>query len=141
MKKLLLTLALAALFSFNSSAKGIPMPICTDCEYITIVENLPDSADYFSEEYNGYIDLAYKYEQLWVLWVPIWNSNGTYCYSIKGKDVYFDISEEELKAIEEEFGYSLSSNPIPFWDKIGGKLLLILIAGGIAWSYLKPSKD
>ena len=43
--------------------------------------------------------------------------------------------------MEEEYGYSLSDNPIPFWDKIGGKLLLLLIVGVIAWSYLKPSKD
>lgn len=141
MKNLLLTSIILIAFTFSYSAKGIPLPYCSDCEYITIVEDLPDSLEFYSEEYGAHIDLAFKYNQFWALWVPIWNTNGTYCYSIEGQDVYFDLSAEELKGIAEKYNFTISENPIPFWDKIGGKIVLIVILGAIIWGQIKPKEE
>jgi hypothetical protein len=106
-----------------------------------MVEDLPDSAEYFSEEYNGYTDLAYVYNQLWALWIPLWNTEGRYCLYIKDQDVYFELTEDELQDLAKANGFNLPSNPIPFWDKIGGKLIVIFLLFLIVWGWIKPRKQ
>ncbi len=123
-------------------AKGIPVPYCSKCEYITIVADLPDSSDFYSEEYKGYMDIGYKYNQFWLVWLPIWNSDGEYCLTINGQDVYFDITSAELKKIAKTYNIELPSNPIPLWDKIGGKVIIgLLIAFAIWFYFIKGKKE
>ncbi len=141
MKKILFLTLLSLFFYNHVNAKGIPLPYCSDCQYFVTVEDLPDSSRFYSEEYKAYVDLGYVYNQLWALWLPLWNTNGKYCLLIEGQDIYFDLSEEELKEIELEQGYSLSANPIPFWDKMGGKLIVLFIIGFFIWGQIKPKKQ
>jgi hypothetical protein len=127
MKKIIFVALLGFMLSANAKAGGIPVPYCSKCEYITIVADLPDSSEFYSEEYKGYMDIGYKYSQFWLVWLPIWNSDGEYVLTIKGQDVYFDITSAKLKRLAKTYNIDLSDNPIPLWDKIGGKAVIGLI--------------
>jgi hypothetical protein len=140
MKKTIILALLSFIFYANAMAK-IPVPYCSDCEYITVVADLPDSAQFYSEEYKGYMDLGYKYKQFWVAWLPMWNSDGQYCLTIKDQDVYFDYTMEEIQALAKTYNLNLPNNPIPIWDKIGGKLVIGLLLLFALWYYvIKPKK-
>ncbi len=127
MKKIFLFALLSFTFFINSMAGGIPVPYCSKCEYITIVADLPDSSEFYSEEYKGYMDIGYKYSQFWLVWLPLWNSDGEYVLTIKGQDVYFDITPAKVKRLAATYNLTLPDNPIPLWDKIGGKAVIGLV--------------
>lgn len=141
MKRLIILIVFTLLIYTESSAKRIPAPYCSACEYTVHVADLPDSAQFYSDEYNAYVDIGYIYKQFWAVWIPLWNYDGKYCLVATGKDVYFDITEEELKQYKETYNLDLPENPVSLWNKIGGKvLLLLMIAGGI-WAYTGKKKS
>jgi len=140
MKKIFILALMGFVFYGNAMAKGIPVPYCSKCEYITIVADLPDSTKFYSEEYKEYMDIGYKYNQFWLLWLPIWNSDGEYCLTIKDHDVYFDITSAELNEIAKTYNIDLPNNPIPLWDKIGGKLIIGLLIALVIWGYFGKGK-
>jgi hypothetical protein len=138
MKKIIFVILLGFILSVNAKAGGIPVPYCSNCEYITIVADLPDSSEFYSEEYKGYMDIGYKYSQFWLVWLPIWNSDGEYVLTIKGQDVYFDITSAKLKRLCKTYNIDLPDNPIPLWDKIGGKAVIgLIIVLAIFYYFLK----
>ncbi len=135
MKRFLLLAGLCILFSVKGFSKGIPIPFSSGSEYITIVDELPDVEQFSTDE--GFVDIGYKYKQFWILWIPIWNYDGQYCLTTAEKDVYYEIPMDVLEEHAKEHEIKLPSNPIPFWDKIGGKVLwLIIIVGGL-YFYMK----
>jgi hypothetical protein len=137
MKKIIMFALLSFIFYGHTKAGGIPVVYCPDCEYIIIVADLPDSAEFYSEEYKGYMDISYKYNQFWVVWLPFWNTKGQYCLSIKGQDeVYFEVTPQELDEYAKKYNLTLPANPIPIWDKVGGKVVLGLIAAFALWYYV-----
>lgn len=143
MKKIIVLALLSFVFYANTMAK-VPIVYCSDCEYITVVADLPDSAQFYSEEYKGYMDIGYKYKQFWVLWLPLWNTTGEYCLTIKDQDIYFEYTKEEIEELAKSYNIKLPSNPIPLWDKIGGKALIILLLALAVWYfkfYDKPKKE
>lgn len=141
MKKILLLALMSFLFYAKTMAGGIPVPYCSKCEYITIVADLPDSSEFYSEEYDGYMDIGYKYSQFWLVWLPLWNSDGEYVLTIKGQDVYFDITPAKVKRLASTYNLTLPDNPIPLWDKIGGKAVLgFVIVLVILFYFIKGKK-
>jgi hypothetical protein len=56
-KLFLLTALLFAIYTESSARARVPY--CTDCQYILPVADLPDSAEFYSEEYKAYADVAY----------------------------------------------------------------------------------
>ena len=132
--KLLLLTALLFVVYTESSARA-RIPYCSECQYIIPVADLPDSAQFYSEEYKAYADVAYVYKQFWIVWLPIWNFDEHYCLSVKDQDVYFDVSEEELKSYASTYNLDLPSNPISLWDKIGGKAIILVLIAGAIWAY------
>ena len=84
-------------------------------EEISVVEEYPDGDD-----------ACVIYEQIWVLWIPLWNSNARYVLGSKGSDQYFEFANtSDKQEVISEHGEA--SSAIPFWDKIGGKLLFAAI--------------
>lgn len=139
MKKLLIATILG-LLSVTAYGKA-RIPYCSDCEYLQFVAELPDDSTFMAAEYGAHLDMGYKYKQFWLVWVPIWNYEGEYCLMIKGKeDVFFSITPEELKAYKEKYKLDLPENPLSFWNKIGGKLIVGALAG-LAIYGLIPSKE
>jgi len=89
-------------------------------EEISLVEELPDT-----NEWNN-VDACVLHKQFWILWVPLWNWDARYVLGREGSDQYYEVENEALLArLEEEYGEAASA--IPFWDKIGGKLLFPLL--------------
>lgn len=139
MKKLFIT-TIFCLLSITAFGKA-RVPYCSDCEYVQFVAELPDDSTFMAVEYGAHVDVGYKYKQFWLVWVPIWNYEGEYCLMIKGKeDVFFSVTPEDLKAYKEKYKLDLPENPLSFWNKIGGKLIVgVLVA--LAIYGLIPSKD
>jgi len=137
MKQILLLLTCLTFFGLSVNAKGV-IPFCTDCEYIQTVEELPAEGGYVGENGEA-LHVGYFYKQFWAVWIPIWNFEGRYCLTDAENTTYYDISEEELNTLAAEQGFSLPSNPISFWNKIGGKILLVLIIGGLI--FMKVNGD
>ncbi|HTF80947.1 MAG TPA: hypothetical protein VL947_04465 [Cytophagales bacterium] len=141
MKKLFI-IAVFCFISNSVFAKArIPLPYCSSCEYIQHVADLPDDSTLYASNYNGYLDVGYKYKQFWLLWIPVWNFDGEYCLMIKGKeDVFFETTPEELKIYQEKYKLDLPENPISFWNKIGGKLAIGLLAALAIYGMVGTSK-
>jgi hypothetical protein len=141
MKRIFILTAFALFLCIVASAKRIPAPYCSACEYTIPVAELPDSAQFYTEEYNAYVDIGYIYKQFWAVWIPLWNYDGKYCLLAKDQDVYFEVTEEELKKYQAAYNLDLPENPISLWNKIGGKVLLLLIIGGGIWAYTGNKKS
>jgi len=140
MYKIFLALSFVLFFSADISARGI-VPFCSACEYIEVVEDLPDTEMYQLES-GEFLDLGFKYKQFWLVWVPFWNYEGEYCLVNPADDeTFYEITPEELESIAAENSITLSENPISFWNKIGGKIVGALLLGLVIWGYIGKSDD
>ncbi len=97
-----------------------------DGEKIIKVVDLPDKEDFVAD--NGApLDLAYIYKQVIIVWIlPVWNYDGRWCLHDGTSESYYDIDKAEWDAAMQNDGLALpDKSPVPFWDAIGGKLVLI----------------
>ena len=101
-------------------------------EKISVVEELPDTEEWQTP--TGYADACVIYEQFWILWIPLWNSNARYVLGRDGSDTFYEFPDATQKS-EIISKHGEASSAIPFWDKIGGKLLVGLIL--IIWIVAK----
>jgi len=116
----LLTYALAMIVYVGLSGESFGYIYSAGGEEISLVEELPDT-----NERND-IDACVLHKQFWILWVPLWNWDAQYVLGREGSDQYYEIEDEDLLArLEEDYGEAGSA--IPFWDKIGGKLLFPIL--------------
>ncbi len=132
MKQIILLLFIALLANKVHARKGIPIPVCFPCEEISLVKDLPDDEEL--KQGNSFLNLGYIYEGYGVLFVRAWNKKGRYVLTNKEKTVYYEIDENQLEGIKQKYNLELSSNPISFWKKIGGKLIYMIIIGLIIYS-------
>ena len=88
------------------------------------MEDLPDSEEW---NYNGQqVDACVIYKQFWILWVPLWNWDARFVLAKDGSEEFYEIDDTDLSnRLKNEYGEATSV--IPFWDKIGGKLMVPLI--------------
>ena len=116
----LLTYALAMIVYVGLPGESFGYIYSAGGEEISLVEELPDT-----NERND-IDACVLHKQFWILWVPLWNWDAQYVLGREGSDQYYEIEDEDLLArLEEDYGEAGSA--IPFWDKIGGKLLFPIL--------------
>ncbi len=145
MKKLITLLALAAIFAFPASkANAAGVPYSTAYENLATVVDLPNDSTSYDEEEDSYFNLSYFYKQVWIAWIPLWNYDGKYCVTYESdSETYYTISDEQLQWFVDTYELGkLPENPIPFWDKIGGKLLVLgIIGGAILLSRMGGKKD
>ncbi len=137
MKKIILiavlSIAAICLFAGKAQSKGFIVYGWGDEKLHTVID-LPNDETSYDEELDGYLNIGYFYKQVWVLWIPMWNWDGQYCWLKEGdNDTYYPISDEELEQIKAAYNLDLPSNPIPFWDKIGGKLIWIAVIAVLIW--------
>lgn len=116
-------------------------------EHTCTVVDLPNDDRTYHEKYDSYVNIGYIYKQLWVLWVPMWNWDGRYCLVVEGKeDTYIPLTDDVRAYLEETFTKEeldledLPGNPIPFWDKIGGKLIWIAVIAFLIWGSVGKAK-
>ena len=93
-------------------------------EKIVKVGDLPDSDEYRDE--SGTLQDAYViYKHGWILWIPVWNWDARYVLS-SGGERFYEFADESYKA-QVVSKHGPPGNAIPFWDKIGGKILWVVI--------------
>lgn len=115
-------------------------------EVITIVAELPDNEMYeTSEGSKEYIELATLHEEFNIAWIlPLWITKEPKLVLYNEKsDTYYDASDEEMNEILAENKIKKEDVlKVPFYNKYGGKAVLLVIIGLIAWSYLgKKDED
>ena len=132
----LLTLLVAT--SASASAKGgIPI-LYSDGEEIEKVKDLPLREEFMIIANDGrayHADLGILHEQFSLFYIPLINY-GTERYVLytdqkigEYDQTYWELSREEIAYLQSEIGGIPSTPQLPFWDKWGGKLLLIGIIG------------
>ena len=133
----LLFFAFFASISNTVSAKGVPI-IYSDGPKLTITEALPE--DIVSED-GMHLNLGVMFSQFSIFWVPMFNYGTTqYVLVSDDKETYWELDDEDLMMIKAEFGINTEKKPnIPFWDKIGGKIIWGTLLALIIWGFI-PSK-
>lgn len=139
MKKMILLVVLIAAFAFNGNTKA-KIPVCIPCEYIETVMDLPDTIQFIGED-NVALNIGYRYEQFNIVWIPLWNKEGEYCLVNNAEDVYYELSNEEKAYLTEKFNAEFEGNPLSMWDKIGGKIILLIILVFVIIGYLPSKKE
>lgn len=120
----------AAMMPSEAQAKKKAPLITFGGEKIVKVKDLPNDPFYKHPTY-GKVDLGYKIKQVKILFIPVWNYDGEYVGYV-GRDDLFIRLDAAVKARMEKDGVKLSGAPsLPFWEKIGGKLVFILVIGGL----------
>lgn len=75
---------------------------------------------------DQYIDLGYRYRQMIVLFVPVWNFPGEWVGYIGSAEKHIELSEKRLQVILNFYDLKIPENPpIPVWDTIGGKCVIL----------------
>jgi len=117
----------ALFFTTNTALAGVF--IYSSGEKIDIVMELPDSLIIDDEHVN----LGVMYNQFSLFWIPLWNYGETkFVLTTEEMDYYYDIDEEDIKVLKDDFGIDIPKKPrIGFWNKIGGKLVAIAVIVGI----------
>ena len=145
-KKLFSSLALLGFTLFLSTeslhAARIPFFFSYDAEKIIKIADFPDTAD-FQWKKSVFIDAGYKFKQVRLFGIPLWNYDGMYCGYVGKEDQFLQVDQPKLFELAKRGGVSLPDSPsLPFWDFLGGKLLVIFIIGGLlALKFFWSAKD
>lgn len=115
-------------------------------EKIIEVMDLPDIDDLYNPSEATYVDLGYRFQQVNIFFVPVWNYNGQWCGYIGKDDIYIPMTEEDWSGffykhelIKVYHNLSFPDKPkLPFWDEYGGKLLIGIIL--VLYIYFKKDE-
>jgi len=128
---LIATIASTIFLAGEGRADAIPIFFSWGGEKIIKVANFPDTEGFKTLE-GKHLDAGYRYKQISLFFIPVWNYDGKWCGYIGESDHYLDISKTDLADLAS---INLPDSPsLPFWDSYGGKLLLlgILLVFGMA---------
>lgn len=119
-------------FPCKASAAKIPLLFEYSTNNTYCIKELP--SEFQLESPNGEVvhyDLGIKYDQLNIFKIfPIWNSDASYCLYHEVNDdkvSYIEISEQDMQNLRSAFNDIPEEPSLPFWDRIGGKLIFSAI--------------
>jgi hypothetical protein len=146
MKRVITVGIFSCLMLFFSStalhAARIPVIFSYKAEKIIKVADFPDTP---ALEVRGgaHLDAGYLFKQVKLFGIPLWNYEGIWCGYVGSDDNYLKIDKEKLFAMAKAVNVILPENPgLPFWDSIGGKLVVIgLLLLGLAAKFLRSGKN
>jgi hypothetical protein len=135
--------ALVFLFlAFGASAvqaKGMPVFYSSGTEKIVKAAEFPDTDD-FRTQSGEYIDAGYKFKQVQLFWVPLWNYDGQWCGYVGKDDAFMEIPKPELDSLAAVAKVTLPANPsLGFWNVYSGKLIIGLLLLGVLAIVLMPA--
>ena len=120
---------LVAIFSVMllcTSAYAKPVLFGWGGERIIKAMEFPNNPN-FQTPSGEYIDAGYRYQQITVFFLPLWNYNEKWCGYIGSDESYLDLNRDELAVLAAEADLTLPTNvTIDAWDSIGGKLTFII---------------
>ncbi|MBU3714628.1 MAG: hypothetical protein FGM46_06730 [Ferruginibacter sp.] len=112
-------------FFFTMTAKAAPVFFGYSDNIIKIAE-FPKSDD-FKNIQSVHFDAGYMYKQISIFFVPVWNFDEKWCGYISDK-LYIDLSKSDLNQLAQKAGITLPEEyKLSFWERIGGKLVLLSI--------------
>lgn len=141
-----LFLIFAALFVMAFSANAGVVFYRTGIHVVQVVDLPADSAYALINEEGEFVesDLGILHEQFQIFWLPVWNygEEKYVLYYEKGDTINAaDLDEEDLAALHADFDFP-ETPTMPFWHKIGGKIVLVLIIGAyLAYKVFLGRKD
>lgn len=94
-------------------------------ETVSMVQELEEDCTIDDEHVN----LGVMYEQFSLFWMPIWNYGDVSYVLVNDKeDTYWELDDEMIETLKTEFNVNLDeAADIPFWTKVGGKPIIILL--------------
>ena len=145
MKKFTLILLLVALCTVssmsNAQAARVPIMYVSGPEFEEIGP-LPDSI--LSDDDNKMF-FGLEFEQFSIFYVPLWNT-GEVKYALYDEvaQTIYSYEHADVKVIAEEFGFTIEETPtLSFWNRIGGKLVALIIILGVLYAtfVFKPKTE
>ncbi|WP_455591068.1 hypothetical protein [Bacteroides sp.] len=133
---LFITALLLTVVSFQSQARG--RITVGEHQKIEKVATLPDSI-YYQSESGKHFDLGCMYTVYEICGIPAFIKEEGVLVGFEG-DTYYDLDDEYKQAIKQDIQVEDldSLNKIPFWDRWGGKLILIcVILAILAYTYFR----
>ena len=143
MKKFLFAFLLLVGTSATSTtlAAGIPIFYSNGTDF-AVLEKLPEEA---FENYGETLSFGVAYEQFSLMWIPMWNYGDTeYVLISEDGETGYQLDDEHLAFLKEEYGIDTDARPaskIPFWDKLGGKLIWIAVILFLLWGGIGKKKE
>ncbi|MDR3339085.1 MAG: hypothetical protein LBT25_03135, partial [Candidatus Symbiothrix sp.] len=139
MKNVVLTFCFLVVFIFSTetvSARGAI--VYSTGPHFETKQKLP-----IEETVEGaHVNFGVAYEQFSIFWIPIWNYGETeYALITDDGETAYYLEEESLEYFKEEYDIDTSSEPsISFWNKIGGKLIWIVVILLVIWGSVNKKK-
>ncbi|WP_204153576.1 hypothetical protein [Leptolyngbya sp. CCY15150] len=119
------TLSILATSTPAYARRRAPVIISWGGERIIKVADFPDT-DIFRTTDGRYIDPGYRYKQIKLFFIPVWNYGGQWCGYIGTTEQYLDIDKAQLDVFAGFGGIQLPDTPsLPSWDAYGGKLVFL----------------
>ncbi len=98
------------------------------------------------EPIEGYTDFGIVFDQFGILGIPLWNYGSEPIYAVYSDDGRVirsaQLSSEEAIEFAAENGIEIDAEPtLSFWNRIGGKLILIPVILAALWVSLRGKGD
>lgn len=119
----------AAVFLTAGRVNAAPVFFSWGGEKIVSVVDFPDT-DFYKSQGGSFIDAGIRFKQITVFFIPVWNYDVVWCGYIGKNDQYIDLTYDYLKEVAGKSHLTLPNEPesaISFWDKYGGKVVVILL--------------
>lgn len=114
------------------SAKAMPVFFSWGGEKVIKVKDFPDAPQFYNDSVASYVDVGYRVKQVTILFLPVWNYEGTWCGYVGSDETYLDVTKQDLRQVAKAGAIEFPEEPtLPFWDRWGGKLIF----GGIILLY------
>ena len=108
-------------------------------EKVVKVADFPDNNNFKNVEGRFY-DAGMRYKQVSILFIPLWNYDKKWCGYLTD-EMYLDLNKNDLDELASIAGITLPDDfELSFWEKIGGKLVLVLLLG-LYIMYVSNSSD
>jgi len=139
-KSIISLLVTLTILCVSGQAYAAPVFFGYGDEKIVKVEEFPDTDD-FRLPSGEYIDVGYRYKQVSILFLPLWNYDQAWAGYVND-ETYLDVSKEELVEIAQTVNVTIPASPsLPFWDVYGGKLALVLLLALFAFFKANKKKE
>ena len=121
----LLVLPVFIVTGMLANVMTIPSPFGRGGAKLVKLAEFPDT-DRFRTSDGEYFDIGVIYKQFVLFWIPVWNYDIRWTgYANESQYVDFDRSELRRLAHIAEVRFP-SDIELPFWDRYGGKILILL---------------
>ncbi|MEN9353166.1 MAG: hypothetical protein RL318_491 [Fibrobacterota bacterium] len=123
----------------SAQAKGVPLFYSSGTEKIVKGAEFPDTDD-FRTQSGEYIDAGYKFKQVQLFWIPLWNYGGEWCGYIGKDDAFIEIPKPALDSMATVAKVTLPAAPsLGIWNSYSGKAIIGLLLLGILAIVLMPA--